>query len=181
MRKIPIVFVAGAMALLSACGDSDESDSPTTTTSGGAAAPTTTVAGGAAVTTTAASGGATTTAAAAAGSVPVALADRTLTASSSLKAGSVTFAVNNTSRDNQHELVVIKGKFADLPTTSNGAVDETKLAAGALIGRTAKVAGGGSANLTVNLPAGPYVLVCNISNGPTSHAASGQKLDVTAA
>ena len=172
MRKIPIVFFAGAMALLSACGDSDESENPTTTAAGGAAAPTTTAAPG---------GGATTTAAAAAGSVPVALADRTLTASSSLKAGSVTFAVTNSSRDNQHELVVIKGKFADLPTTSNGAVDEAKLAAGALIGRTAKVAGGGSANLTVNLPAGPYVLVCNISNGPTSHAALGQRLDVTAA
>jgi hypothetical protein len=162
MTKIPIVFVAGAIALLTACGDSDDS-------------------GDAQSTTTAASGGATTTAAAAAGSVPVALADRTLTTSSSLEAGSVTFAITNSSAQNQHELVVIKGKFDELPKTSNGAVDEAKLAAGALVGRSAKVAGGGTANVTVNLPAGPYVLLCNVSSGPTSHAALGQRLDVTAA
>ena len=171
MRKLPVVFVAGALTFLSACGDSDDSDSQTTTTA----------ASGAGVTTTAASGGATTTAAAAAGSVPVSLADRTLQASNTLKAGSVTFAVTNSSPQNQHELVVIKGKFDELPKTSNGAVDEAKLAAGALVGRSEKVAGGGSANVTVNLPAGAYVLLCNISNGPTSHAALGQKLDVTAA
>ena len=174
MRKIPVVFAAGAVALLAGCGDSDDSE--------GQPEPSAAAVAGAVTTTTASSGGATsTTAAATAGSVPVALADRTLEASTTLKTGSVTFAVNNSSPQNQHEFVVIKGKFDELPKASNGAVDETKLAAGALVGRSDKIAGGGSANVTVNLPAGAYVLLCNISNGPTSHAALGQRLDVTAA
>ena len=173
MRKVPVAFAAGAIALLSACGDSDSESQTTTTLASGAAV----------TTTTASSGGATSTTAAAAvaGSVPVSLTDRSLTASTALKAGSVTFAVNNTSRDNQHEFVVIKGKFADLPKTSIGGVDESKLTAGALVGRSDKISGGASANVTFNLAAGPYVLLCNISNGPTSHAAQGQRLDVTAA
>ena len=77
--------------------------------------------------------------------------------------------------------VFVAGALADLPKPSNGAVDETKLTAGALMGRTEKIAGGGSANVTFDLPAGAYVLLCNISNGPTSHANAGQRLDVTAA
>jgi uncharacterized cupredoxin-like copper-binding protein len=178
MRKIPAMFAAGAVALLAGCGDSDESSEvqSTTTTASGAAVTTTVAPSGGATSTTAASGSATTTAPA--GSVPVTLADRTLQSSNTLKAGSVTFAVTNSSRDNQHELAVFKGKFADLPKTANGAVDESKLAAGTLVGRTNRLAGGSSASVTVTLAAGPYALVCNITNGPTSHAAQGQVLDV---
>jgi hypothetical protein len=111
--------------------------------------------------------------------VPVSLADRTVQANTSIRAGSVTFAVKNSSANNEHELVVVKGRIADMPTTGNGAVDESRLAAGALVGRTDRLAGNASANLTVNLAAGPYVLLCNISSGPNSHFASGQRLDIT--
>jgi uncharacterized cupredoxin-like copper-binding protein len=159
MRKFPAVLAASAVAFLAGCGDSDDGSE------------------GQSATTTAASGGATTTAAA--GAVPVTLADRTVQASNTIKSGSVTFAVKNSSSNNQHELVVMKGKFADLPKTGTGGVDESQLAAGVLVARTEKLSGGASANLTVNLAAGPYVLLCNITNGPTSHAAQGQVLDVT--
>jgi uncharacterized cupredoxin-like copper-binding protein len=96
-----------------------------------------------------------------------------------LKAGSLTFAVRNGENDSDHEFVVMKGKFAELPKAANGAVDETKLTAGALIGRTALIAPGDSTTATYNLDPGNYVLLCNVSVGPNSHARDGQRLDVT--
>jgi uncharacterized cupredoxin-like copper-binding protein len=115
-----------------------------------------------------------------AGPVSVAITDYSLDASAKvLKAGAVTFAVRNEESDTDHEFVVMKGKFAELPKASNGAVDETKLAAGALIGRTALIGPGNSTIATYSLDPGGYVLLCNISVGPNSHARDGQRLDVT--
>jgi uncharacterized cupredoxin-like copper-binding protein len=186
MRKFPVMVAASAVALLLAgCGDSDEGSEVQPAASAARDAGPTTTAASSGATTTAASSGATTTAAsgsattAAAASVPVTLADRTVQANTTFKGGAVTFAIKNNSPQNQHELVVVKGKFADLPKTGIGAVDEPKLAAGALVGRSDRLAGGASANVTMNLPAGPYVLLCNLVSGPTSHAALGQVLDVT--
>ena len=78
-----------------------------------------------------------------------------------------------------HEFVVMKGKFAELPKASNGAVDETKLAAGALIGRTPSISPQNSTTATHTLDPGNYVLLCNTSVGPNSRT-DGQRLDVTA-
>jgi uncharacterized cupredoxin-like copper-binding protein len=174
------MFAAVAVALLAGCGDSSDSETTTTTVAGSsgttaAGATSTTAASG--TSTTAAGGSATT----AAGSVAVTLNPTSVEASTSLKAGAVTFAIKNGDSRNQHEFVVMKGKFAELAKTSNGAVDETKLAAGALVGRTDKIAGGGSTTATYTLAAGNYVLLCNINSGPNSHAAEGQRLDVTVA
>lgn len=170
----PVMFAAVAVALLAGCGDSSsESDTTTTTVAGSSG---TTAAAGSATTT--ASGASATTAA---GTVAVTLNETSVDASTSLKAGAVTFAIKNGDSRSQHEFVVIKGKFAELPKTSNGAVDEAKLAAGALVGRTDKIAGGGSTTATYTLAAGNYVLLCNINSGPNSHAADGQRLDVTVA
>ena len=166
MRKFPVMFAAGAVALLAGCGDSGESSSTSTTTVA------------ASLGTTAAAGNASTTIAAP-GTVAVTINEKSIDTGTSLKAGAVTFAIKNGENDSQHEFVVMKGKFAELAKTSNGAVDETKLAAGALIGRTAKISGGASTTATYTLAAGNYVFLCNINSGPNSHAAQGQRLDVT--
>jgi uncharacterized cupredoxin-like copper-binding protein len=113
------------------------------------------------------------------GLVSVTITDYSLNASGKvLKAGTVSFSVRNDENDSEHEFVVMKGKFAELPKTSNGAVDETRLAAGALIGRTALISPGNSTTATHTLDAGSYVFLCNVSVGPNSHAQNGQRLDV---
>jgi hypothetical protein len=99
-----------------------------------------------------------------------------------VKAGKVGINITNTG-GNPHEMVLVKGdNFDALPKLANGAVDETKLAAGALIGRTEKLAGNKSCTTTVDLAPGKYVMLCNISFGPNSHAAKGQNasIEVTA-
>ena len=77
--------------------------------------------------------------------------------------------------------MVIKGSYAELPQATSGAVTEASLAAGALIGRTARINPGASETKSFTLAAGKYVLLCNISLGNTSHAGGGQRLDVTVA
>ncbi|MGA9279374.1 hypothetical protein [Ilumatobacter sp.] len=94
-------------------------------------------------------------------------------------AGEVTFtATNNGSFP--HEFVVIRGDgYESLPLEAGGAVIEDELPAGALLDRTERIAGGTSADLTVTLEAGNYVLVCNLGGGTSSHAGRGQNLDIS--
>jgi hypothetical protein len=110
--------------------------------------------------------------------VDAVVADHAVQAPTTIGAGTVEFAVKNTG-SSQHEFVVIKGSYADLPKTGNGAVLEDQLAAGALVGRTSRITEGASETKSFTLTAGKYVLLCNIVNGPTSHAGIGQRLDVT--
>jgi hypothetical protein len=94
-----------------------------------------------------------------------------------LKAGKVTLNIKNTG-SNKHEMALIKGdSFDALPKAANGAVDETKLEAGALIGRTEKLDGNKSCSTTVDLAPGKYVMLCNIQFGAISHAGKGQKFN----
>jgi hypothetical protein len=94
-----------------------------------------------------------------------------------VKAGKVTFNIKNTG-SNKHEMALIKGdSFDALPKAANGAVDETKLEADALLGRTEKLDGNKSCSATVDLAPGKYVMVCNIAFGAISHAAKGQKFN----
>jgi hypothetical protein len=113
------------------------------------------------------------------GAVPTELDEWEIGAPTEYEAGQVTFDVSNTGTFT-HELVVIRGEsYESLPLAANGAVNEDDLEEGALIGRTPRIDSGGSASLTVRLEPGTYVLLCNISSGPTSHAAQGQRLPVT--
>jgi len=93
-------------------------------------------------------------------------------------AGEVTFtATNNGSFP--HELVVIQGEsYESLPLAEGGAVIEDDLPTGALLGRTARIGGGSSEELTVALAPGNYVLVCNLGGGAQNHAGRGQRLDI---
>ena len=94
-------------------------------------------------------------------------------------AGEVTFTATNNGTF-PHELVVIQGEgYESLPLTESGAVIEDELPTGALLGRTARVSGGSSEDLTVTLAPGNYVLLCNLGSGGSSHAGRGQRLDIT--
>ena len=94
-------------------------------------------------------------------------------------AGDVTFTATNNGNF-PHELVVIQAEnYESLPLAEGGAVIEDELPTGALIGRTARIGGGSSEDLTVPLAPGNYVLLCNLGNGGTSHAGRGQRLDIT--
>jgi hypothetical protein len=196
MRRAALVALS-VTALLAACGGEDDETSGdvTTTATQEASAPaaTTTVV---AETTTAETDPVDTTTApsdtpaaetttpsdsapAAGGAVAIDLAEWTLTASAPVAAGTTEFAVTN-SGEFPHKFGVIQGdSYATLPQTENGAVDEAALPAGALIGETETLDPGGSTTISLDLPAGNYVFICNIAVGPNSHAKAGQTLDVT--
>ncbi len=79
-------------------------------------------------------------------------------------AGEVTFTATNNGNF-PHELVVIQGEsYESLPLAEGGAVIEDDLPTGALLGRTARIGGGSSEDLTVTLAPGNYVLVCNLGS-----------------
>lgn len=94
-------------------------------------------------------------------------------------AGDVTFNVTNNGSF-PHEFVVIQGDgYESLPLADGGAVIEDDLPAGALLDRIPRMGGGDTAELTVTLEAGNYVLLCNLGSGSNSHAGQGQFLDIT--
>jgi uncharacterized cupredoxin-like copper-binding protein len=105
---------------------------------------------------TGASGGATT--------VDVTLQEfAVIPGAASAPAGSITFNATNMGPEDDHELVVIRTDLAPdaLPTQANGAVDEEGEGVEA-IDEVEDIAGGSDAELTVNLDAGSYVVICNL-------------------
>jgi hypothetical protein len=94
-------------------------------------------------------------------------------------AGDVTFTATNNGNF-PHEFVVIQGEsYESLPLAEGGAVIEDDLPTGALLGRTARIGGGSSDDLTVTLAPGNYVLLCNLGGGALNHAGRGQRLEIT--
>jgi uncharacterized cupredoxin-like copper-binding protein len=77
-------------------------------------------------------------------------------------AGCVTFHVSNTGNDT-HEFLVIKTDLAEdaLPTESDGSYEENGPGT-ELLDEISEIAPGASADLTLNLAAGKYVLICNM-------------------
>lgn len=199
-RLISRGFAAAALVALAAAGCGDSSDSNTTTGAQGTAAPTTssaaTTARPAATTPATTAGAPATTAgggaAANLGKCPAGdvatgatKADYTLSSfkidgPNAAKAGKVGITVKNTS--GTHELAIFKGNMASQPKNANGTVDETKLAAGAIVFRTARVPVNESCTGVADLPAGAYTLVCNIefNNAGTiiSHPQRGMIADL---
>lgn len=116
---------------------------------------------------------------AAAAGIDVALSEWAITAPTDYTAGEITFNASN-GGSFPHEFVVIEGEgYEQLPLLEGGAVDEDNLPTGALIARTGRMGGGSAEALTVTLAPGNYVLVCNLIGGGSSHAARGQRLDIT--
>jgi hypothetical protein len=112
-----------------------------------------------------------------ASTIDVSLLEWDIKSPASVKSGKVTMNVKNDGK-NPHELAIVKGEsYEALPKLANGAVDEPKLTAGDLLGRTQKLKGGEVCGATLDLAPGKYVLVCNIQFGEISHAGKGQKLN----
>ena len=201
--KRMLLSIAATGLVLAGCGSSSKSPSsatvaPAATTAKGAAttaakasattaAATATTAGGTATTaksaaaTTVASATATTGAAATSGAAAeVGLKEWAISVAPALKAGATTLTVKNTGQT-PRELKVIKGdSYASLPKASDGSVDEAKLGADVL-GKMGRINAGATGTLAVTLPAGKYVLICNLGGGALNHASKGQNLDVTIA
>jgi hypothetical protein len=177
MRTLIVPSIA-TLVLLAACGDDDSADtssapesSPAAIDNSSAPEPTaveTSVAvdtSAAPVDTTVAGG-----AEPAAGPVTVELAEWSLTVDKELTAGTVEFVVNNVGQF-PHELAVIKGdSYATLPLSTNGAVDEAALEAGALVGRSDRINGGGSATVSFDLEA----TMCWSATSPSAPTATLQ-------
>jgi uncharacterized cupredoxin-like copper-binding protein len=149
--------LAAAALVLSACG-------------GGASPGASTAATG-----TPAAGGATT--------IDVTLQEfAVVPAADAAPAGDVTFKITNQGPDDIHELVIIKTDLgaSALPTDADGAVDE----AGAgmeVIDEVEDLEVGSAEDLTVNLAAGKYVLLCNIFDETENeaHYKLGMRIDFT--
>lgn len=107
--------------------------------------------------------------------IDVALTTYKITPSKSeANAGEITFHVHNDATDLTHEFVVFKTDLPadNLPLTAEGIVDEE--AAGiTLIDEVEDVVPGASADLTVTLDPGNYVLVCNVNDNNEMHYAHG--------
>ena len=78
-------------------------------------------------------------------------------------AGAVTFVVTNEGPDDIHEFVIIRTDLdpGDLPTDATGAVDEAGEGM-EVIDEIEDIAVGDTAELSVTLEAGSYILLCNI-------------------
>ncbi len=96
-------------------------------------------------------------------------------APSSAKAGPITFHVINKAPDIAHDFVVIQTDTpaGKLPVASSGLVDEAK--AGKVLGSIKGVPTGGSKDLTLNLAAGHYALICDLPG----HYQLGMYADLT--
>ena len=80
--------------------------------------------------------------------------------SNSAPAGPITFHITNTSASELHEFVIIRTdlKANQLPLDANGNVAEDKLSSP---GEKGDIAAGQGGDLTITLPAGRYMFICN--------------------
>ena len=80
---------------------------------------------------------------------------------STVPAGEITFRATNEGPEDVHEMVIIRTDLAPsaLPTVANGSVPEDELDA---VDEIADLAVGATGELTVDLDAGSYVLICNV-------------------
>lgn len=80
----------------------------------------------------------------------------------SVSAGEVTFALDNQGAET-HEFVVVEAASADdLPVDDDGAFDEEAFGEDNVLGEVEDIAAGETGELTLDLEAGDYVLLCNI-------------------
>ena len=142
-----------------------------------AAAPVTTAKPAAPVTTAAAP--VTTAAAAAGGSIAVTEKEFSFAFATPLKAGANELAITNAGKF-PHEVKIIKADSFDALAKTSANVDEAALGA-ALVAKSDKVPGGGTAKLSVTLAPGKYVVICNVGSGASNHALKGMHVDMTVA
>jgi uncharacterized cupredoxin-like copper-binding protein len=95
-------------------------------------------------------------------------------AADTMNAGDVTFTLTNNASDQAHEFVIVSTDLAAnaLPVDANGDVDEEQIT---VVDEVEDLQPGSTEDLSVNLPAGHYVLMCN----QPGHYAQGMYLDFT--
>ena len=102
-------------------------------------------------------------------------------ASTTLKAGAVTFNAKNVGPQDPHEFVILKTELGalDLPTGADGKVDEA--ASGIeTVGEIEEIAVGGQKSATFQLAPGKYVFICNIIDADgDAHYVKGMAIEVT--
>jgi uncharacterized cupredoxin-like copper-binding protein len=153
--KRPIVVVLGASLLLLAACSPSSSESPSASGGGG-------------------EGGST---------VEVTLQEfAVIVAETSAPAGSITFSVTNDGPDDVHEFVIVQTDLepGDLPTDEHGAVDESGEGV-TVIDEIEDLPVGETGEVTVDLEAGNYVLICNIYSADENeaHYAEGMRTAFT--
>jgi uncharacterized cupredoxin-like copper-binding protein len=80
----------------------------------------------------------------------------------SVDAGEVTFVLDNQGGDT-HEFLVVEAVSADdLAVDADGAFDEAAFGEDNLLGEVEDIESGDTAELTLDLEAGSYVLLCNV-------------------
>ena len=86
-----------------------------------------------------------------------------ITSPAQAPAGELTFEVTNRGAE-VHEFVILKTELGplDLPTADDGSVDEEGDASIEVADEIEDIAAGSNEELTVDLEAGSYVLICNI-------------------
>jgi uncharacterized cupredoxin-like copper-binding protein len=102
----------------------------------------------------------------------------------SIDAGELVFEATNEGPDDVHEFVVFRTDLAatELPTDENGAVVETGEGI-ELIGEIEDIPVGETQNVTLELEAGNYVLICNIwdEDEQEAHYQEGMRTTFTVA
>jgi uncharacterized cupredoxin-like copper-binding protein len=103
-------------------------------------------------------------------------------AETSAPAGTVTFAVTNEGPDDVHEFVIISTDLepGDLPTDDTGAVDEAGEGI-EVIDEIEDIPVGETQEVTVDLEAGSYVLICNVydTEEQEAHYSEGMRVAFT--
>lgn len=82
-------------------------------------------------------------------------------APNTVTSGDVTFHIKNTSATTMHEFVVLQTDLGadQLPMDADGNVEEDKLTS---MGEKGDIAAGQGVDLALKLPAGHYMLICNL-------------------
>lgn len=102
-------------------------------------------------------------------------------AETSAPAGQITFAVTNDGPEEVHEFVIVRTDLepGELPTDADGAVDESGEGV-EVIDEIEDLPVGETQEVTVNLEAGSYVLLCNIVDADGGvHYAEGMRTAFT--
>ena len=102
----------------------------------------------------------------------------------SVDAGEVTFVVENQGGEIHEFLVVDADSADDLPVDDDGAFDEAAFGEDKVLDEVEDIESGDTAELTLDLDAGTYVLLCNVveeeeSGEVESHFAEGMHATIT--
>ena len=101
----------------------------------------------------------------------------------SVEAGEVTFALDNQGSETHEFLVVEAASADDLPVDDDGAFDEEAFDEDGVVDEVEDIEAGDTAELTLDLEAGDYVLLCNVvedeSGEAESHFAEGMHANFT--